>query len=345
GKRVETVAATGRLRWTNCDPTRSYTIRRGTIARTPNGVAFATREDVFLPVAILDPPRIACQSRTVDVEAQREGPGGNVAAGSITVVPGNLNDVVIKVTNPAATSGGLREEFPQVTEEDVAAANAALAEQLDAQLAEVATAPDGVPEGATVYPETAERSEAIPSVPAEDLVGQEVETFELTLTAEGSVVAADPSPLEEIGLARIAAEVPEGMTLREGSEVVEIGEGAVEGQTVHYPVTARAEAYREISEDEVRVLVKGAEAPAAEAALAPYGTAEVVIWPDWAATVTTLDFRLDVTIVDLAPLTPAPATPSPEPGEALPAPTGELVPTPTTEALAPGSGGAGAVAP
>jgi hypothetical protein len=340
GKRVETVAATGRLRWTNCDPTRAYTIRRGTVARTPNGVAFATREDVFLPVAILDPPRITCQNRTVDVEAQREGPGGNVAAGTITVVPGNLNDVVLKVTNPAATSGGVREEFPQVTEEDVTAAVAALAGQLDTQLAEVAAEPDGVPAGATVYPETAERSEAVPSVPPADLVGQEVETFDLTLTADGSVVAADPSPLREIGLARITAEVPDGMTLREGSEVVDIGAGTVEGQTVRYPVTASAEAYREISEAEVRELVSGATPAEAEAALAPYGVAEVVTWPDWATTVTTVDVRLEVTVVELPPASPAAPPTSPSPA-ATPAPTVEPGATPTAEALAPGGPAAG----
>ena len=142
--------------------------------------------------------------------------------------------------------------FPQVTEKDVAGAVAALTAQLDEQLVEVAADPPGVPVGATVYPETALRGEVVPSATVEELVGQEVETFELTLTAEGTVVAADPSPLEEIGLARIEAEVPEGMELREGSAVVEVGEGIAQGQVIRYPVTARAEAVREIGEDEVR---------------------------------------------------------------------------------------------
>jgi len=335
GKRVEASAAAGRVRWTNCDPTRSYSLPRGTLARTPAGVAFATQEAVLLPVAILDPPRITCSNRTVDVVAQREGPSGNVAAGSITVVPGSYDDRVVRVTNLEATSGGEREVFPQVTEKDVAGAVAALTAQLDEQVAEVAADPPGVPLGATVYPETALRGEAVPSATVEELVDQEVETFELTLTAEGTVVAADPAPLEEIGLDRIEAEVPEGMELRDGSAVVEVGEGVPQGQVILYAVTARAEAVREIGVAEVRDLVKGLTAAEAEAALAPYGAAEVALWPDWAATITTLDARLEVTIVPLpAAGEDAVPTAAPEPSASAPPPT-EATPGATSSA-APG---------
>ena len=214
GKRVESSFATGQVRWTNCDPTRAYTIPKGTLARTPAGLTFRTQESVFLPVAILDPPRIACQNRTVAVQAVRDGPAGNVGPGTITVVPGGYNSVVIKVTNPSATSGGAREEFPQVTAKDVTSATARLTKQLDQQLASVAAAPPGTPAGAIAYPETARRGEAVPSEPPADLIGTEVETFDLTLTAQGTVVAADPAPLMEIGADRVAAEVPEGMQLR-----------------------------------------------------------------------------------------------------------------------------------
>ncbi len=51
------------------------------VARTPGGIAFATQEAVFLPVAILDLPRITCQNRTVAVRALRDGPAGNVRRG------------------------------------------------------------------------------------------------------------------------------------------------------------------------------------------------------------------------------------------------------------------------
>ena len=318
GKRVETTRAAGQVRWTNCDPTRAYTIPRGTVARTPSGIAFATQEAVFVPVAIIDPPRITCSNRTVDVLAARAGPAGNVEAGTITVVPGEYNDVVVKVVNPAATSGGTREEFPTVVEKDVAAAIATLTKQLDAQLAEVAADPPGTPEGATAYPETARRGEPTPSEPASEIVGREVATFELSLTAEGTVVASDPAPIEELAQDRIAAEVPDGMTLREGSTRTTIGSGEAAGESILYPVTVSAEAVREISEEEVRTLVKGATPAEAEEALADYGTVEVVLWPDWVTTITTVDARLTVSVEGVPPAEPV-VTPAPTPGAAPPA--------------------------
>jgi hypothetical protein len=321
GKRVESSRATGQVRWSNCDPTRSYTIPKGAEARTGEGVAFRTLEAVFLPVAILEVPRITCQNRSVDVRAVREGPAGNVGAGTITVVPGNFNDVVIKVTNPAATAGGAREEFPLITEKDVTAAVTALTSQLDAQLAAVAPDPPGLPEGAIAYPETARRDEPVPSEPLADLVDREVQSFDLTLAADGTVVAADPAPLEEMAAARIAAAVPEGMSLREGSLSVAIGEAAVNGETISYPLTARAEAAGTITAEEVRALVVGKTAEAAREALAELGSAEVALWPDWATTVTTIDARLTITIEGVPPVSasPAPSSPGSRPS-ASPAP-------------------------
>jgi hypothetical protein len=314
GRRVEEAAATGSVRWTNCDPGRSYTIPAGTVVRTAAGIGFETRETVLVPVAIISgtPPDVdvRCQLRETDVVAIRKGPAGNVEANTITVVPGAYNPDLVRVTNPAPTSGGIRQEFPLIAEEDVTAAMAALIAQLDAQLTEAAANPPGLPEGATAYPETARRGDPVPSELAADLVGREVETFELALTAEGHVVAADPAPLVEIGRGRLVAEVPAGMEIREDSLLVEIGQGMVDGETIRFPVSGRAEAVREITDEEVRALVKGLTAAEAKAALAPYGSAEVVLWPDWATTVTILDLRLQVTVVPLDPITPVPS-PSP----------------------------------
>jgi hypothetical protein len=47
----------------------------------------------------------------------------------------------------------------------------------------------------------------------------------------------------------------------------------------------------------LRALVKGRTAAEAEAALAPYGKAKVSIWPAWATTVTGIDARLSVSVV------------------------------------------------
>ncbi len=341
GTRVEEAAATGAVQWQNCDPSRSYTIPARTIVRTSSGVGFATTDGILVPVAILSgaPPnlRVKCQVRSVDVVAVRPGPSGNVDAGTIRLVPGIYDPGLVLVTNPAATSGGIREEFPKVESKDVTAAVAALTGQLDEQLAVAAAAPPGLAPGATPYPETARRGEPVPSEPLADIVGRETETFDLALTADGTVVAADPAPLEAIGEARITAMVPEGMQVREGSVRVEIGAGIVEGETIRYPVVARAEAVRDISPDEVRAAIAGKTPAEARELLAEYGDVEIVVWPDWVATITGVDARLDITVEGLPPAEPT-AAPTPGPtthaGQtALPAtpppvgPTGSQAPT------------------
>ena len=240
GKRVDQTAATGSVRWRNCDPTRSYTIPQGTLVRTPGDVAFATSEALFLPVAILNLPKITCQDRTVDVTAAKPGPTGNVAAGTITVIPGQYNSVVISVVNPAATTGGVRNEYPKVAQKDVTAALAALGKQLDAQLATAAAAPAGLPAGSTVFPETASRDAAVPSLDPTTLVDQEVAEFSLGVTATGTVVSVDQAPILALGEARLAAAVPADRDLVASSARVSIGPGSVDGQLVHFSVTAVA---------------------------------------------------------------------------------------------------------
>ncbi|MFH0750231.1 MAG: hypothetical protein V2B17_00170, partial [Chloroflexota bacterium] len=336
GKRVEEASATGSVEWQNCDPSRSYTIPSRTVVRTPGGVGFATTDAILVPVAILSgtPPdlRVKCQVRIVDVVAVRKGPAGNVAAGAIRVVPGAYDPGLVLVKNLAPTSGGLHEEFPKVVEKDVAAAVATLTAQLDEQLARLASSPPGLPAGATAYPETARRGEPVPSEPPADIVDREAATFDLALAAEGSVVAADPSPLEAIGASRIAAAVPEGMQAREGSVRVEVGPGIVDGETIRYPVEARAEAVREISAEEVRGLVRGKTPTQARGLLAGYGSVEIVVWPDWASGITTIDARLEITVEGLPPADPTPSpTSTPTPA---PFPTPAPSPTPS----APGQG-------
>jgi hypothetical protein len=99
---------------------------------------------------------------------------------------------------------------------------------------------------------------------------------------------------------------------------VEIGPGVVEGETIRYPVAARAEAVRDITVDEVRQLVVGKTPEEAREILADYGSVEIVVWPDWVATITGIDARIQITVeglppAELAPTPSAPPSPAPTP--------------------------------
>jgi hypothetical protein len=334
GKRVDQAAAVGSVRWTNCDPTRSYTIPRGTLVRTAAGVAFGIDEAVFLPVAILNPPQITCQNRTVTITASKAGPDSNVGAGTISVIPGQYNSVVISVRNPGPTTGGKRDEFPKVVQKDVTAALAALGKQLDAQLATAAAAPAGLPAGSTPFPETATRGAATATVDPATLVDQEVAQFDLGVTATGTVVTVDQAPILALGQARVAAAVPAERDLVAGSAVVTLGPGTVDGQRVRFGVTARADTAPRIDETALRTELKGRSKVEAEAILGPFGDATVTLWPGWATTIPTFDARVDLRVEGLSGpnATPAPsATPTRMPTQtATPPPT--ATPTPSTTA-------------
>jgi hypothetical protein len=78
---------------------------------------------------------------------------------------------------------------------------------------------------------------------------------------------------------------------------VEVGEGTVgEDGQVSFQATARAQRIPILDAALLRSLVKGKTQAEAEAALAPYGVAKVVLWPSWASTVTGFDSRLDLTV-------------------------------------------------
>jgi hypothetical protein len=82
---------------------------------------------------------------------------------------------------------------------------------------------------------------------------------------------------------------------------------------------------RELDPDELEALVLGMTPEEASAALAPYGRATITISPDWATTIPTYDFRVEVTIAGAPDATPKPTpkvTPQASPSGGSPSPDG-----------------------
>ena len=310
GKRVVQAKAKGALRWRNCDPTRSYTIPAGTIASTGSGIGFATDAAVFLPVAISSPDgtKITCQPRVVAARAVKAGPSGNVGAGSVTVVPSNLNSVVIKVTNPAAMTGGKRDEFTRVQQSDIDAALAQLTSDIGAQFTSWEAAPDALPQGATAFPATGKLGSVVPSVDPSTLIDVEQPTFQLAATSTGTVVAVDTSQIVRIAQERIAAQVPAERTLRDGSVTAQHDTGSADGELVDFRVTAAGQAIPVLDPNALREAIKGRSVDEARSILGRYGTVRIDTWPGFVSSIPTLDARLDLTVaVDGAVSSPAPS--------------------------------------
>ena len=342
GTHVEEAAARGAVTFTNYDTSSGVSIPRGSIASTEGGVRFRTQATVALqPAAVF--PAFQPTSDSVAVTAVKTGEGGNVPANTIRVVPQGQDPVLLRVNNPNATSGGVHTETPEVTKAEVDKAVAALQADLQRSFDDAIAAGAGAPADATLFPDTANLVPPTPDPDPKDLVGQAVASFDLKLAANGTVIAVDPRPVQTIARADLEALVAKDHRLDADSVVIDVGGGTVgEDGQVTFQATATAVQVAIVDANALRSLVKGKTAAEARAALAPYGTATVTLWPDWASTVTGVDVRLTVTVKDApagAGLGGSPA-PSASPRRSG-GPTGSA-PARSASPAASGSGGAAA---
>jgi hypothetical protein len=307
GKRIEEERAKGTVRFSNLDFLRTNTVPAGSVVSTNAGVRFETVAAVTVPRANLVGLTVFPGRIDVNVTAVEPGLAGNVEPNTIVVVPRGENPEALNVVNPDATSGGTHEEFPQVAQEDVDAALAQLNGQLTDAFQARLTDPSIAAPGATVFPTTAQLGTATPSVDPATLIEQEVESFQLGLTAQGTVVTVDPAPVQAIAQQLIRGSVEPGSQLVAGSIDVQVAEPVVEGQAVSFTATATASQVAILDPEALRQLVLGRPLDEAREILAPYGDVELTAWPDWVGSVPTIADRVDVEIEQAVPVE---ATPS-----------------------------------
>ncbi|HEY7523517.1 MAG TPA: baseplate J/gp47 family protein [Candidatus Limnocylindrales bacterium] len=296
GKRVEADPATGEVTFSNYDFTARNNVPAGSIVSTEGGIAFRTTADVSVPAGTFILPEVVPGKATIGIEAVRPGPAGNVPANAITVVPSRENPQYLKVRNGNPTAGGARREFKRVVQADLDAALLALEGQLHDQLDAILADPATVPDGLTLFPDTRQLAEAVPTTDPAAVLGQEMETFPLAVTAVATVVALDEAPVNAVAGARLQETVATDHRLLEDSVVVDAGDPTVTDGQVRIPVTVRGSQVLVI--DPARVLneVKGKPVAEARSHLESYGQVDIATWPDWVGAIPTLDLRLDLRV-------------------------------------------------
>jgi hypothetical protein len=260
---------------------------------TQSGVRFQTDRAVTVPRAELVGLQIFPASASVKVTAVKAGPSGNVEPNTILVIPRGEDPLTLDVTNPDATSGGEREEFPRVVEADIEAATKAIEADLAAAFAEKLADPSLV-EGLTVFPETGMLGEPTFAADPASLLNDEVETFELGASATGTVLAVDESSVQEVAEANIAPQVQAGYALVDGSSQVEASPGQVEGGIISFPATITARQVLQIDPAAIEAEIRGKSLEEAQSILDRYGRSQLQVWPDWVGTIPTFDARVDV---------------------------------------------------
>jgi hypothetical protein len=209
------------------------------------------------------------------------------------------------VNNTEPMAGGTHAEFERVAQADVDAAVEQLTAQLGTDFEALLNDPSRTPAGHTLFRETRSVSEPVPSVDPATLVGQEIATFDLSLASTGAVIAVDTTPVAAIADSRIRARVAADHRLIESSIETEIGDAIVLGESVTFPVTVRASQVRVLDANALREEIKGKPIAEARSILEEYGDVDLTVWPDWVATIPTIDARLELTVT--------PAASSPEP--------------------------------
>jgi hypothetical protein len=304
GVKVTETKAKGSVTFTNYDTSSANTISSGSVVATPDGVQFKTLQTVVVPAAkVKGPTKIDPGQASVRIEAAKVGTAGNVAPGTITRVPPGENGTLLDVRNPAATTGGDRNESPRVSQEDVDVAVADLTKDLETQMAAALADPATAPAGTTLIEETAAMGKVKATPALTNLVGKTVQTFDLALTATGQVIAVDTGVLEPLAASALAAAVPEGAVLFPESVRTTVGKPTVDGGVVSFEIGATGEAWRPLDEAALLATVRGRSVLEAEDALARYGKVTVDVWPFYVATIPEGD-RATLTVVAPTPSAP-----------------------------------------
>jgi len=298
GQRTRRTAATGVVTLFNYSQS-SVFVPQGTLVSFDSIVFFATQQDVTVPNTGFFFPG----SADVAVEAVEPGSGGNVPSDAVNRVEDDNVDQQLRqgapqnrrVRNDGPTEGGTEQELNLVRRIDVVRVRNAITRDLESQLADLLTSN---PE--RVYPVVEPARADIP-VP-DDLVGHVSEdpfTFELTGTMPVDrtfVLRADvESAATEAFLADEGA-VPPNTTLAEDTIQVDVGEAALDGETIVVQTTVTADAVPDLDQESIRRSLVGMSAAQAQDALATIGPASVDLWPGWVDRLPRLDWRISITV-------------------------------------------------
>ena len=269
--------AVGEVVFSSTDQSFDQTIAPGTRVQTAAGVAFNTTAAAVLrrPTGDSGPASVRAP-----VEAITAGPSGNVVAGAISVVP-SLESQGISVTNETAAEGGNREEAAVVTGEAYDAAAVDLQNRLAGELASELRDPENVPEGLTLFAQTARLGSVTHTPAADDVVGTRMETFELSAATTAQALAVDETLVEAVAIERLTSETPAGSALVPATVSAEPGTGTARGDVIRYAAIAEGDAAVVVDPQTVLDLVRGLPVSEAQAILEVFGTVDVTMWPDF----------------------------------------------------------------
>ena len=295
GQKVVETAAAGAVTFTSKNTFLAVPVLAGTQVSTTDGVAFVTTKTVTVPTANFDTQTPG--KADAPITALQKGTAGNVAAAKILKLPADLVSAKLSVSNKAATTGGTHTVTPQIQQSDIDSAESSLYGQMNSRFKDALAAPDAVPTGSTLLDASAQLGLATCNPDPAGLVNQDGASFDLACTGTGTATLTDMTAVKALGERRVKATVKTGYELVENSVTTELGTPIAQGSAVVVPVTVQATQVLVVDPNVIRAGVKGKSLDEARAFASLYGTAEISVSPDWASTMPSFDFRIDVQLI------------------------------------------------
>jgi hypothetical protein len=300
GQNVVETAATGGVTFSSLNTFLAVPILAGTRVSTGGGVAFVTSSTVTVPKATVSGTTITPGSAGVAVTAVNKGLSGNVAANTIVIVPSDLAASLVgshPVTNKAATAGGSHTVTPQVVQSDIDKAEADLFSQLDTQFQSALTSPEAVPSGQSLFSGSAHMGTAVCSPDPATLLDQAAPSFQLDCKGTGTATLAQTTNISDLAKRRVTAAVRSGYLLVDNSVTASVGAPVTQGSTVVVPVIVRAVQVPVVDVDALRSAIKGMSVDEATTYLSQFGKVDIAVSPDWASSLPSFDFRIDIELI------------------------------------------------
>lgn len=297
GQNVVDSAAAGTVTFSSTNTLFPVPVVAGTQVSTASGVQFVTTQSVTVPRPTISGNTISRGTANAPVQAVVKGVAGNVAAGRIVKLPTDLVNAQLTVTNASPTTGGTHTVTPKVLQSDIDAAETSLLAALNSNFQDAVKAPDAVPAGSSLFPETARLGVAVCNPDPAGLLNQGVGSFSLDCQATGTATMADMTGIVAMAERKIRASVKTGYSLVESSLETRIGDTAMQSSMIVVPVTVQGAQVPVIDAVKLRSEVLGKSLDDARTLLARYGKVDISVSPDWSSSLPSFDFRVDFQLV------------------------------------------------
>jgi hypothetical protein len=299
--KLKTAKASGTITIYNSYSNDSQTLITNTRFVSGDGKLFRSQQKIEVPGYSYQSGKLTPGSVDITVVADQPGEEYNIEATTFSLpgLSGGASYTSIYAKSFSPMSGGVSQEVPQITEEDIQRAEENLAAQA---LAESKIALEEILRASGDYIVLSEAiSQEITSFTANGEVGQEIASFSAQADSLGKAMVFKKQDVREFAKNYILSIISSGKVLHENSLQVEyiVEEVSIDENKIELTLQITADTYQEIDQVNLKETVKDKNPEAISRILKDYSQiqkAQVNLWPFWAKRSPNSSERIDIEI-------------------------------------------------